>query len=258
MNTKKELSRRGLLATLGLGMGSLAIARYLPVNEIESAMRIGAVSDVDILNFALNLEYLEAEFYTYAMTGKGLPSDLIDGVGKMGPTNGGKEVPLDDPVLTSIGIAIMHDEWNHVKFLRTALGNKAVAKPEINLNALGIGFQNETEFILLSRAFEDTGVSAYAGAAKLIKNPDYLQAAAQILASEAYHAGAIRAQLLYKTIDAKDLDATDVIPTTRSVFPTDMNGLVKIRDAGQVAIVVRGNQASGGAFYPNGMNGTIR
>ena len=221
-------------------------------------MKSGALTDVDVLNFALNLEYLEAEFYTYAVTGKGIPADLTDGVGQKGETRGGHEVMFDDNVLTTIAVAIMHDEWNHVKFLRTALGDKAVAKPEINLNALNLGFKNETEFILLSRAFEDTGVSAYLGAATLIKTPAFLAAAAQILAAEAYHAGAIRQQLLYKSIDAPMLDSMDKVPGMRSVFPTDMNGLATSRSADQVAMIVRGKSASGGAFYPNGMNGMIR
>ncbi len=258
MNNQKEFSRRGLMTTFGLGVAGLAAARYMPTKELEAAILQGSIGDADILNFALNLEYLEAEFYTYAITGKGIPSDLTGGVGKMGATTGGREVSFDDPVLTAMAIAIMHDEWNHVKFLRTALGDKAVAKPEINLNALGLGFKNETEFILLSRAFEDTGVSAYLGAAKLISNKDYLEAAAQILAAEAYHAGAIRAQLLYKSIDAPMLDTMDKIPTTRSVFPTDMNGLATKRGPGEVGMIVRGKNDSGGAFYPNGMNGKIR
>jgi hypothetical protein len=246
------------MTTLGMGVAGLAAARYLPSHSIEAALKTGAIGDVDILNFALNLEYLEAEFYTYAITGKGIPSELTGGVGKLGFTTGGHEVTFDDPVLTAMAIAIMHDEWNHVKFLRAALGDKAVAKPEINLNALGLGFKNETEFILLSRAFEDTGVSAYAGAARLISNKDYLEAAAQILAAEAYHAGAMRAQLLYKTIDAPALDTMDKVPTTRSVFPTDMNGLATKRGAGDVAMIVRGKDANGGTFYPSGMNGLIR
>ena len=54
------------------------------------------------------------------------------------------------------------------------------------------------------------------------------------------------------------LDTMDKIPTTRSVFPTDMNGLATKRGAAEVAMIVRGSNADGGAFYPNGMNGLIR
>lgn len=251
-------SRRGLMRAAGMTFAGLAAARLLPAAEISEKMNVGMLDDTDVLNFALNLEYLEAEFYTYALTGAGLPDDLTGGKGQKGETTGGRQVTFDDNVMTSIARAIMEDEWAHVKFLRTALGDKAVAKPAINLNALGLGFKNETEFLLLSRAFEDTGVSAYAGAAKLIQNKDFLQAAAQILAAEAYHGGAIRQQLIYKAIDAPALDTKDKPPALRAIFPTDKNGLSILRDAGEVGMIVRGKSASGGAFYPQGMNGAIK
>ena len=50
-----------------------------------------AISDSAILNFALNLEYLEAEFYSYAVHGEGLPEDMTHGTGQRGPVEGGRE-----------------------------------------------------------------------------------------------------------------------------------------------------------------------
>lgn len=243
------------------GTGAVAMVAGLPaVGHASSLLKgLGAgLSDADVLNFALNLEYLEAEFYSHAYLGKGIPDDLTGGKGESGPTTGGSQVSFKDNVLSSIVRRIYEDEMDHVRFLRKALGPAAVAKPAINLNALGIGFGSEKEFVTLSRAFEDTGVSAYGGAARLISNKDFLEAAAQILAAEAYHAGMIRAQVLYNGWDVPALDAKDIPPNFEHVFPTDSNGLAVIRRADEVAKIVRGPNASGGAFYPEGMNGKIR
>ena len=131
-----------------------------------------SLTDVDILNFALNLEYLEAEFYTVATTGRRI-EDLgigVSGVGTLGGTVGGSVVAMDNRVM-QVARDIANEEQMHVKLLRTALGSAAVAKPAINLAALGIGFANVTEFLTLARAFEDVGVTAYNGAAPLISQP---------------------------------------------------------------------------------------
>jgi Ferritin-like domain len=65
--------------------------------------------------------------------------------------------------LGAIAQEIMRDEQQHVALLRRLLGGYAIAKPTIDLNALGIGFDTFQQFLELSRAFEDTGISAHGG-----------------------------------------------------------------------------------------------
>ena len=161
----------------------------MPENKIE---------EVDILNLALNLEYLEAEFYTYATTGKSITSF---GVGIKGRANGanpttgsttvgGKKVIFseDEAFTHDIAAQIAADERAHVVLLRGALGSSAVAMPNINLGALGFGFDNQTDFLRAARILEDIGVTAYSGAAGLLKTPDIITTAACLLGAEAEHA----------------------------------------------------------------------
>jgi hypothetical protein len=270
---RNPVSRRAFLARLsGVGLGAAAMAmlagcgggngdRPAPglVNPGDQPPPPpGGLTDFDILNFALNLEYLEAEFYSFATTGAGIPALESAGVGTPGETTGGRRVSFSDARLAAVATEIAADELAHVRFLRSALGAQAIAKPAINLNALGLGFANESEFLILARAFEDVGVSAYGGAARFISNKDILEAAARILAIEAYHAGNIRLQVVAKGISAPPVDAIDQPPAPNNFFPTDENALALVRSAAQVGAIVRGSDPQGGAFFPAGLNGSIR
>lgn len=260
-------------ATLGMVGGTPAAAQ--------------ALTDTQILNFALNLEYLEAEFYLAAATGSGLGSSDITGTGTQGAVSGGKKVKFKTDLIKEYASEIANDEQAHVKFLRTALGASAVARPAINLNtsftaaarAAGLiknnqkfdAFDNEDNFLLAAFIFEDVGVTAYKGAAALISDAGILEAAAGLLAVEAYHAGEIRALLASKGFftqanaisDARDsLDgSTDLdqgIGKKKNVniVPTDSNGLAFSRTPTQVLqVVYLGDSPSAASFFPNGVNG---
>mmetsp|Transcript_9807 Transcript_9807/g.29497 ORF Transcript_9807/g.29497 Transcript_9807/m.29497 type:complete len:376 (+) Transcript_9807:140-1267(+) len=260
-----------------------------------------AITDVDILNFALNLEYLEAEFYSWAVFGKGLDADLR---GEGGRTSiGGQKANLTGNVL-QYATEIANDEIAHVRFLRTALGAAAVSQPRLNIGstfvtavraAFGMPnlrpnfspYANDLFFMHGAFVFEDVGVTAYKGAAALISNPDYLTAAAGILAVEAYHAGTVRSYLAENanvTVEAYGVtvqtivDAIAALRTNLSglsaenpndfgvigedgaynVVPTDENGIVYSRTPQQVvSIVTFGSTTGRGGFFPNGLNGNI-
>jgi hypothetical protein len=257
--------------------GKLGVLDSIPgINKAgltSAAVQAGAITDVDILNFALNLEYLEAEFYTVATTGKtieqsGIP---ISGTGNSGATTGGQIVNLtnssDKTELTgnlkAVVEEITYDEQQHVMLLRSALGSAAIAKPAINLDALGTGFEGFLHFIALARAFEDVGVSAYGGAAPLISSSAILATAARIALSEAYHAGSLR------TLAAanKDpylflVDSQDILPPPqgKQYFTVNTQALSIVRTPGQVLAIAYHNTTNGataGGFFPNGVNGNI-
>jgi hypothetical protein len=156
------------------------------------------------------------------------------------------------------------NERAHVVLLRGALGSAAVGMPNIDLGALGFGFDNQNDFLRVARILEDVGVTAYAGAAGFLKTPDIITAAAGLLGAEAEHAAAIRTQIARLQIPTTALDGVDRIPPpsgqAKQVFSIDIsNGLVATRTAGQVLYLAFGGKAGvkQGGFFPNGLNGRI-
>ena len=206
-----------------IAMGGAALAGLMLSSKFAKAQ--SGVTVADVLNFALNLEYLEAQFYTLATAGVlindssiGLSIDSGDGSVKGGTctTKGGVNmgiapVAFVTPALKDYANETAMEERNHVTFLQSGLkaaGAVSVAMPNIDLvnsfnalaSAAGIGptfdpFANETNFLLGAFIFEDVGVTAYNGGATLLTSPDNLQYAAGILAVEAYHAGSIRTRI---------------------------------------------------------------
>jgi hypothetical protein len=255
-----QSSRRAFAQRLGT-LGVFAAVGAAVGGATGRPAEAAGLTDVDILNFALNLEYLEAEFYTVATTGRRI-DELglgISGRGAAGGTAGGGQVAFDEPFGTIVR-TVADDEQKHVAFLRAALRSAAVAKPAINLEALGIGFRNQTEFIILARAFEDVGVSAYGGAAPLIANSKILGAAAQIALTEAQHASYIRDVARRHGLVLPPLDKIDVPPSDAKPFALDANGLSLVRTPSQVLSIVYASTVAGtdrGGFYPNGVNGAV-
>jgi hypothetical protein len=153
--------------------------------------------------------------------------------------------------------ALRIDEINHVKFLRAALGSRAVKKPAINLNALGYGFSSVNSWLKLGRQFEDVGISAYLGAAPLITSKAYLAAAGAILATEAQHSGSFRLICVMNGVSSPAVDSRDIPPTAKTLYDVDKNSLSIPRTTSQVLNIVYGGGRCSGGFFPNGMNGTI-
>lgn len=215
--------------------------------------------DIDVLNFALNLEYLEAEFYTRAAFGRGIVVG-VSGTGTQGvvvsPTGdpASLRVPFRSPQVQQYALELAADEETHVTFLRNAissLGGTPVARPNIDLGtsftaaarAAGIigatdtfnPYADDISFLLGSFIFEDVGVTGYRGGAPLLTNKTVVSAAAGILGTEAYHAGLIRTAIL-NTGNAFAIDAARKISDLRDAVdgaddrdqPIVVNGIANI------------------------------
>ncbi len=263
----RPFTRRSFTKGIGLTAAGIAGASVLGSMATKalaqsSGSDIGTtqITDADILNFALNLEYLEAEFYAVATYGATLVQlGVISQSDTTGPTTGGHLVPnFSKSPFAFVASALRTDEIDHVKYLRSALGSSAVKKPAINLNALGYGFANTSDFLKLGRQFEDVGVSAYAGAAPLISNKTYLEVAARILATEAEHSGSVRFACVYWGVNSPAVDSSDVPPSSSHPFCVDSSALAIARTTSQVLNIVYAGHQGGGGFFPQGMNGNIR
>ena len=86
-----------------------------------AAAPAAAISDADVLNFALNLEYLEANFYHYAVYGTPIDSSLLGGTGTQGVIQGGQPVPFASRVVQRLATEIAKDELNHVAIFALSL-----------------------------------------------------------------------------------------------------------------------------------------
>ena len=298
--TQPSVNRRSLMGRIGAGaatavaLGAVATGGAALTSAPAQAQ---AITTADVLNFALNLEYLEAEFYLRAATGQGLAAGDATGVGASGGplvnggVTGGSLVPFRSPAIQAYATRIAVDEQAHVRFLRAVLGSAAVARPQIDLDtafttlAVAAGlivpgqrfnpFADDVSFLLGAFIFEDVGVTAYGGAARLLSG-DALEAAAAILAVEAYHAGSIRTLLanigagvavnriaaLRATLSGAADDIGITTPTNNyNVTPTDINALTFRRSPQQVLRIVYGVPNAGvvrGLFFPNGVNGALR
>jgi len=161
--SRSEVILKGALAA-GAVYGAVMVGPF-----VGKALAMSGSSDVDILNFALTLEYLESTFYKEAKSRAKASSELkslIDLIGR--------------------------DEDEHVGALTETikkLGGKPVAEPKFDFP-----YNGTAGFLKLAQTFEDTGVSAYNGAAPQIKSKEVLEAAGSIVQVEARHAAAIRLQ----------------------------------------------------------------
>jgi hypothetical protein len=217
-------SRRNFLAGAGAGAAAASLAGCS--TTVATLPPISTYTDADMLNFALNLEYLEAEFYLRAATGSGLSA--ADAGSGAGSVNGGTKITGLTTFQQNVLDEFAYAEQQHVRYLRAALGSAAVSRPAIDFtngftaiatvaNSLSSAsatlpflpipfnpFSSFDAFMVAAAAIEDIGVSAYVNGAVLTSPAGiaagYLSAASGILGTEAYHAAFFRNMLIQNAI----------------------------------------------------------
>ena len=204
------------------GAGAVAMAGAAAIAVGSHAAAQTATTDTDLLNFLLNLEYLQAQFYSYAATGSsGLTAAQLTGLGTQGAVTGGRAVVFSDTLVSQYANEIAQAEVQHVAFLRAQLGTLAVAQPAIDIGSTatsafstamraagivgaGVAFDpyaSDENFLLAAFFFADVMVTAYKGAAASLPTKTYYDAMAGLIAAESYHASIIRTVLYSKGAD---------------------------------------------------------
>ena len=247
------------------------------------------------MNFALNLEYLEAEVYLRAATGTGVPA-ADAGSSNAGSVTGGTQVSFSgNTLLQQFFYEIAQDELNHIRALRAAItanGGTPIDRPTIDITAgfTGIAtaaglpasfnpFGDANSIAVAAFSLIDVGLAAYTGAAPLISSSKILDAAAGIQAAEGYHSGAIRAYIAgmaassgtatylnYANLIADFRGTLDsgkdrTLSTTTVVYADPTTAIGWGHTTSETLHLVYG--AGGGAglakggFFPSGLNGVI-
>ncbi|MES1972652.1 MAG: ferritin-like domain-containing protein [Pseudomonadota bacterium] len=239
----------GAVAVTAAGAGALAIA---------TSASAATIADNDMGNFLLQLEYLGAQYYSYAVTGAGLPAAQLTGVGTAGAATGARQVTFTDPLVAQYAKEIAQDLAGHVAYLRTTLGTDgATAQPAIDLGVTATGafsklaagativatggtfdvYASDENFLLGAFMIEDVLVTAYNGASTTITDKTLLSALLGILSSHAHHAAVIRSLLYAKGVATPALrtnadkisDVRDVLDGTgtdvdQGISPTTVSG----------------------------------
>ena len=292
MNSKALMIDRrhtlqGLMA-LGAGAALTAQGWSTPVAAQSTPVAAQQIDDDAIFTFALNLEYLETEYYLRGTTGAGLDENDIGA--DPGEVTGGSLVPFATDAIRQFAEELAANELAHVRYYRESLGDMAVDRPAIDLaggfaavgQAAGFGdnfnpFTDELNFILGGMLFEDVGVTGYKGATPLIQDKTKQGDIAGILAVESYHMGMARS-LLYQA-GATAQQAANAITVARGVLngmpeieqgieingranfvPSDERGIAFTRTPEQVLQIVYLTPETGvssGGFFPNGVNGAL-
>ncbi len=183
--SRSQLLRRSAFVGGGLIVGGLPVAFSVAQNT--------AKGDIDILNYALTLEYLEAAFYEEA--------------NRKGALSG---------QLKRFSEIVGEHENAHVDALKQTLGGKAVKKPKFDFKGTT---ESESTFAATAQVLEDTGVEAYQGQAGNIKSDAVLKAALSIHTVEARHAAALN-KIVGKSIVpdgafAKPASMEEVLPKVK-------------------------------------------
>lgn len=254
-------------------------------------------ADRAALNYALQLEYLHAQYFAYATTGTGVPDALLTGTETRGTVTGGASVPFSDTVIAAGAREIAIDAQQRLAYIRGLIAAEAVAQPAINISGASDGaftaaaraagvvgagetfdpYASERNFLLGAFVLQDVIVTAYKALVPLTNLSTTRTAFIGSVAAHGHYAGFIRTSLYGNSAwhvparqfsdwrdsldGASDQDqgvaATD---GAANITPADGNGIAYSRASGGVLNILYINKASvsAGGFFPAGLNGDLK
>ena len=262
---RRETRRAFFTAALGAAAAGAGALAFSAVAEAQT------VTDVDQLNFLLNLGYLQANYYSFATTGIAIAAGFTTGPTAAGTATGGRKVTFTDTQVSRLAVELAAEDLAQVATLRAVVGVSAVSQPAIDLSATATSafsriaqdagivapgavfdpYASDENFLLGAFLFEDVVASAYTGAAPLLTNLFFLDFAAALLGTKGYHAATVRSTLYRKGLAVPALiDQTEALSRTRDALSGTAD-----RDQG-VATVDRGRGTESNVV-PTATDGTV-
>jgi hypothetical protein len=228
----RALNRRHFIAALGM-TGAAAGAGMMSGCSTSNSVAVttATLAQTDLLNFALNVKYLQATFYSYITQGHGLTGAAATNAGAVTGAPGVLTFTgANAQQITDMLNEIYYDEKNHVSTLISLLASAAVFVPAVNLSAFGT--ITATNALSIARLLEDVGVSVYAdiiagtGLTTGLSSSD-ITVLSQIVGADSAHAGMLRLTALqnptiaaYLQADTLDVAPFDPGPATSGTQPT--------------------------------------
>ena len=279
----QTLNRRSFFSSLTALGAATAAAGLLAYTPSAKAQATSGVTILDVLNFALNLEYLEANLYIN-VTGS---APLTSYLGAGAPVTGLPGALKLDPQTLATFQNLVSDETRHITLLRELifqLGSTPINQPAIDYSLGGkMSITTQAQLLAVTRQFTTVGTSAYAGGAQyLVTNPTILTGAAEVLGAESQHLGGINYLCALQGVVSPKVDALDYPPASPNTFftltPTDLLAVTSdqvvsgpalgpVRTPQQVLGIVYGVSTAAttvppagytsGGFFPKGVNGVV-
>jgi hypothetical protein len=285
----RSVNRRHFMTALGM-TGAAAGAGLLSGCSTTTTAAVASTSlaQTDVLNFILNVKFLEATFYSFITQGTDLSGAALLNSGVI--SGAPAKLTFATQQITDMLNEIYFDEKNHVNTLISLLSSSVAFRPAINLAAYGA--ITATNALAIARLLEDVSVTALTGAISMLSTSD-VTVTSQIIATDSFHSGAVRlASIQNPTIAAYiKADSLDVPPidlgsaTAAAAGPTASGGMFPTAGSatsnattpagfvfsriptgvlGSLAVLYGAPGApaavgtSSGGFFPNGMTGNIK
>lgn len=284
--------RRHIMRFGSRGAAGLAALAGLKIADATAAAsgtpQTPAITTNDYYSLALiqNIQYLEATYYLYAVTGQGLSAADTAGIGTPGTVTGGSAVPFQTSIIQQYASDIAADELTHVRNIHAESILNGFAMPDIDMQtawttmAIAAGlivpgqifnpFADETSFLLGAFFLEDIATAALGFAIQSLSYHTNLTYLGALLGAESYHAGTIRT-LLAKIGGGAAANKIAVLRASLSGANDDSgilqpNGDVNIGPFGSQALLFRrsyaqtlnilflSSGATAGGFFPNGVS----
>jgi len=224
--SERVLNRRNFIAAIGVAGAAAGTGLVsTPSAEAQQPSNPNGYAQVDVLNLMLNIKYLKATLYAFITTGKDIApaTGVTTGAGVV--LNAPSQITFSTQQITDMFNEMYYDELNQLIALRNLMGVAVAGRQSVNLLGTGLlpaptAFPTlitltQNQAVALSRMLEDLSVTAFATASIYLTGTN-LAFANQVLASDGFHAGAVRLIAIQTGAPYLSPQSSEVSTTTTS------------------------------------------